>query len=168
MFDKHVFPVNKTEYIRQRRTLKKDHDACILCAVRDRKEDVVSLEVYRAEGFVVSLNLYPYNPAHVLVFPERHTENIRDLTDSEIVAMHHVINDVCTVLDKEYMPQGYNIGFNIGKASGASIAHVHCHIVPRYEGELGFIDIIAGAKVYIEEPLVTFQRLKDAFLSLKK
>lgn len=168
MFDKHVFPVNKTDYIRQRRSTKKHNDVCILCAVRDKNPDVVSLELYRAEEFIVSLNLYPYNPAHVLIFPQRHIEDIRELNSEENSAFQRVLHTVLEVLDKEYAPQGYNIGYNIGKGSGASIPHLHCHVVPRYEGELGFIDIIAGAKVYIEDPKTTYERLKTAFSTLKK
>lgn len=168
MFDKHVFPINKTEYIRERRSTKKHEDRCILCAVRDGTPDVVSLEVYRTNGFIVSLNLYPYNPAHVMIFPERHFEDIREMSEEENASMQKVLHIVLDVLDTEYAPQGYNIGYNIGKGSGASIPHLHCHVVPRYEGELGFIDIIAGAKVYIEDPHTTYERLKKAFSTLKK
>ncbi len=167
MFKKHVYPVNKTDYILERRGKKAD-DCCILCAVRDKDPAVVSLEVYRESGFIVSLNLYPYNPGHLMIFPERHFEDIREMTNDEQSAFHSVCRSVMDIIDREYKPQGYNIGFNIGKGSGASIPHLHCHIVPRYEGELGFIDIIGGSKVYIEDPKETFSRLKKAFSALKK
>ena len=71
------------------------------------------------------------------------------------------------ILDKEYMPQGFNIGFNIGEASGASIAHLHRHIVPRYKNELGFIDIVGGAKIYIEDPKETVKKIKKSFSYLE-
>jgi ATP adenylyltransferase len=65
------------------------------------------------------------------------------------------------------MPSGYNIGYNVGEASGASIEHLHQHVVPRYSRELGFVDITAGAKIIIEDPEVTLQNLKAAFASFK-
>jgi hypothetical protein len=68
-----------------------------------------------------------------------------------------------TSLMPAYSPQGYNIGWNIGDASGASISHLHMHVVPRYHRELGFIDIIGGAKIIVEDPEVTRDSLRAAF-----
>ncbi|MFW6138916.1 MAG: HIT domain-containing protein, partial [Spirochaetota bacterium] len=67
------------------------------------------------------------------------------------------------ILDRLYSPCGYNIGYNIGSFAGASISHVHMHVIPRYENELGFIDIVGGAKILVEDPTKTMQRLKQAF-----
>ncbi|HOT76003.1 MAG TPA: histidine triad (HIT) protein, partial [Candidatus Wallbacteria bacterium] len=58
-------------------------------------------------------------------------------------------------------------GYNIGACSGASIEHLHMHIVPRYSRELGFIDILGGAKLVVEHPEVTTKKLKEAFQKRK-
>ena len=169
MFDNNLYPINKGEYIRKRRSKDvKKSENCILCGVRDKSPDVESLEVFRKNGFIVSVNLYPYNPGHLLIFPERHVEDIRDLTIEEQVSFDEMTILAMNVLEAEYKPQGFNIGLNIGKASGASIEHLHKHIVPRYINELGFIDIVAGAKIYIEDPKETLNRLKKAFCKLEK
>jgi diadenosine tetraphosphate (Ap4A) HIT family hydrolase len=33
-------------------------------------------------------------------------------------------------------PQGYNIGINVGAAAGQTVAHLHVHVIPRYEGDV--------------------------------
>jgi ATP adenylyltransferase len=78
--------------------------------------------------------------------------------------MQMLLNHSLTALDKIYQPAGYNIGYNVGEASGASIPHLHQHVVPRYSRELGFVDITAGAKIIIEDPAVTLEKLKKVFL----
>ncbi len=164
MFDDHVFPPNKGEYIRKRRKSREERDeSCILCSIASRSPEVDNLEVYREDGFIVSVNLYPYNPGHVMIFPERHVEDTRTLTPQERSVLWRLTDHVMDVLDKVYTPGGYNVGFNIGEASGASISHLHLHIVPRYNSELGFMDIIGGAKIYIEQPGITVEKLREAF-----
>ena len=66
-----------------------------------------------------------------------------------------------------YNPQGFNMGFNIGQWSGASIRHFHFHIVPRYPSELGFMDIINGARLIVESPHQTKIRMEAVFKKLK-
>ena len=55
----------------------------------------------------------------------------------------------------------------MGKGSGASIDHLHEHIVPRYTNEVGFIDVLAGGKVIVVDPVEVMERLKKAFAELQ-
>lgn len=157
---KNLFVPNKMDYARGK---KRPDVECILCAIVSGDERVEKLEVYQSELFFVSLNLYPYTPGHLIMFPKRHIVDIRELTSEEVEQSHNLQNLCLNVLDKVYSPHGYNIGYNIGSAAGASIQHLHLHIVPRYQRELGFIDIIGGAKIIVEDPNRTQQRLCEAF-----
>ena len=58
---------------------------CILCGVRDDDERVVSLKIYHDDLLFISLNLYPYNPGHLMVVPNRHLVNYVDLSKEEII-----------------------------------------------------------------------------------
>ena len=136
---------------------------CILCAVVERNDEVIQLDVHRSKLFVVTLNLYPYAPGHLVVFPKRHITDLRMLNDEEALELHKVQNLCLDVLETLYTPHGFNLGYNIGQAGGASIEHLHLHIVPRYRRELGFIDIIGGAKIIIEDPNVSLSRMREAF-----
>lgn len=136
---------------------------CILCSVSNKDPKVIQLEVYRSLHFIVSLNLYPYNPGHLLIFPIQHITDIRYLSEEQIIALQHLTNLSLNVLEKVYSPHGFNIGYNIGLVSGASIEHLHLHIVPRYKNEIGFIDIVGKARVQVEDPNDTRQKLMEAF-----
>lgn len=167
MFNKHLYPVNKSKYLKDKRD-NKYKDRCILCGIRDRDDKIKKLEVHRERGFIITINLYPYNPGHVMIFPEKHIKDIRELSKKENQILDELTSLTLDILDKEYKPHGYNIGINIGSASGASIDHLHRHIVPRYNNELGFIDILSGSKIYIEEPEETYNRLLERFNEYNK
>jgi ATP adenylyltransferase len=110
----------------------------------------------------VSVNLYPYNPGHLILFPARHVVDIRELSEEEDRARTDLEKKLLSVLDEVYSPMGYNIGFNLGSAGGASIPHVHLHIIPRYAGETGISDLVAGKRVLVESPYDSHQKIKKA------
>ncbi len=163
--DKHLFVPSKMEYAND---INRPNVECILCSIIKQEKDnaVVNLEVYRSSLFVISLNLYPYNPGHLLIFPIRHITDLRQLINEEILELNNLTNLSLNVLDVLYSPGGYNIGYNIGHCSGASIEHLHLHIVPRYEKEIGFVDIVAGAKIMVEDPQITLSRVSEQFKNM--
>jgi len=65
------------------------------------------------------------------------------------------------MLDRTYSPSGYNIGYNMGRAAGASIGHLHLHLIPRYPHETGIADLIAGRRVLVEDPRQTAATLRQ-------
>jgi len=139
---------------------------CILCAVAASDERVDRLVVHRQADLFVTLNLYPYNPGHLMVVPVRHVEHLSQLSEDEALAIHRLQLLTLRVLDAEYRPTGYNLGWNIGKSSGASIDHIHSQIVPRYPAEIGFFDLLSDSRVIVEDPKRTRERLVQAFARL--
>ena len=123
---------------------------CILCAVRDNDERVKSLKIYEDDLCFIVLNLYPYNPAHLMVVTKRHITKFIELAKEELIHITRAIQGIQFLLDDLYNPKGYNIGTNQGRDAGGSIEHLHFHIVPRYSSELGFIDIIGETRVLPE------------------
>lgn len=137
---------------------------CILCAIVEGDEKVVSLEVCRDELFLVSANLYPYNSGHLIVFPLRHIAWPGELTEEEALRLHYWQTHILDTLKQTYPVSGFNIGYNLGKWSGASIPHhMHLHIVPRFQNELGFISVLAGTHIMVEDPHKTVERLRHLF-----
>jgi ATP adenylyltransferase len=151
----HLFSTEKIKYING----DKPDVECILCAIRERHPRVKTLEVCRSENFIISLNLYPYNPGHLMVFPARHVVKLYELSDEEVIEFHRMTSDSIRVLEEEFKPSGFNVGFNMGENSGASISHIHQHIVPRYNNEVGFLDVLSGTRVVVVEPEDVLRRL---------
>lgn len=156
---KHLFNTEKLKYVKG----EKPDAGCVLCAIRDGDKKAGSLEVARRDGFIVSVNLYPYNPGHVMIFPERHVENLSDLSDAEALALHRLAADTIRFLSEEFRPDGFNAGYNIGRGSGASVSHLHMHIVPRYDNEVGFLDVLAGTRLAVVDPAEARDRLRKRF-----
>jgi len=165
MLDSHVFVPNKLPYLKGN---ERPAVECILCAILEGNPLVTRLIVYEGEKSLITLNLYPYNPGHLMIFPKRHLLDIRQMDLHEEKEIQLLMKKSLDVLDTAYSPSGYNIGWNIGESSGASIAHIHLHIVPRYRNEIGFMDIIGGAKIMVEDPLKTRKRLTKLFKNMLK
>jgi diadenosine tetraphosphate (Ap4A) HIT family hydrolase len=79
---------------------------------------------------------YPVSKGHLLIMPFRHVQDLFSLTPDEGQAMLVLINECKAVIEENFRPAGYNIGFNIGKAAGQTVMHCHCHMIPRYAGDV--------------------------------
>jgi ATP adenylyltransferase len=155
----YLFNTDKIRYV----SGQKPDVACILCALRDKNPDVSSLEITRTEHSLVTVNLYPFNPGHLMVFPLRHCLDISDLSADEALDIHRLTVQCISLLREEFSPAGFNVGYNMGVVSGASIEHIHQHIVPRYANEIGFIDVLGGARVVVIDPCEVMERIKKHF-----
>jgi diadenosine tetraphosphate (Ap4A) HIT family hydrolase len=78
---------------------------------------------------------YPVSPGHTLVIPKRHFSDIFEATPDELRALADIVRRVKEFVEKEYAPDGYNIGINRGLTAGQTIAHIHVHFIPRYAGD---------------------------------
>ena len=76
---KNIFVPSKREYVRGERP----EVDCILCSIIKKESKVVDLEIFRSKNYIVAVNLYPYNPGHLMIFPQKHIEEIEKLPISE-------------------------------------------------------------------------------------
>ncbi|BBH63634.1 hydrolase [Actinoplanes sp. OR16] len=107
-----------------------------------------TLVVARGELVYALLNLYPYNPGHLLVCPYRHVADYTDLTDAETVEVAAFTRTAMRVIRSVSSPHGFNIGMNQGSIAGAGIAaHLHQHVVPRWGGDANFMPVIGQTKI---------------------
>jgi ATP adenylyltransferase len=107
-----------------------------------------SLVVARGELVFAVLNLYPYNPGHVLVCPYRHVADYTDLTEQETAEVAAFTRTAMRVIRSVSAPHGFNLGMNQGSVAGAGIAaHLHQHVVPRWGGDGNFMPVIAHTRV---------------------
>ncbi|WP_324652376.1 HIT domain-containing protein [Georgenia sp. H159] len=123
-----------------------DSGQCPFCRTPER-DDAEGLVVHRAEHAYAVLNLYPYNPGHLLVCPYRHVADLTELSTAERVEIGELTATAMSVLRQVSKPHGFNLGMNQGAVAGAGIAaHLHQHVVPRWSGDANFFPIIAQTK----------------------
>jgi ATP adenylyltransferase len=110
--------------------------------------DEEGLVVARGELVYAVLNLYPYNPGHLMVVPYRRVSELEDLTEPESAELMAFIQKAIRVIKGVSRPHGFNVGLNLGTSAGGSLAeHLHVHVVPRWGGDANFITIVGGSKV---------------------
>jgi ATP adenylyltransferase len=110
--------------------------------------DVDALIVRRSAAAYAVLNLYPYNPGHLMVVPYRHVGDYTELTPAEVSDVATLTQQAMRAVRIISDAHGFNIGMNQGEIAGAGIAaHLHQHVVPRWGGDANFMPVIAQTKV---------------------
>lgn len=121
-------------------------DGCPFCRV-PTLPDEEGLVVHRGRSAYVVMNLYPYSPGHLLVCPYRHVPDFTDLTSEELLEVGVLTREAMTTLRAVSGPAGFNLGMNQGAVAGAGIAaHLHQHVVPRFQGDSNFLPIIGQTR----------------------
>ncbi len=110
--------------------------------------DEDGLVVARGHLVYAVLNLYPYNPGHLMVVPYREVSELEDLTDAESAELMAFTQKAIRVIKAVSRPDAFNVGLNLGRSAGGSLAeHLHMHVVPRWSGDANFITVVGQTKV---------------------
>lgn len=133
---------------------------CIFCRAGETDDDRERLVLARREYVLIMLNRYPYTCGHLMVAPLRHTVDMNDLNDHELLDLMHGVRRACDLLREAVSPDGINVGINFGKAAGAGVEeHLHIHIVPRWNGDTNFMSVVGDVRVIPEGLMESYDRL---------
>lgn len=158
-----LWNAHRMAYVSKGQEQVKDEHTCPFCAGPSRSDED-SLILHRGETCFVLLNLYPYNPGHLLICPYRHVPLYTDITAEETAEMARLTQTAMVALEKVANPAGYNLGMNQGAVGGAGIAaHLHQHVVPRWSGDGNFLPIIAQTKNMAQTLGQTWELLHTAW-----
>ena len=140
-----------------------EQEGCVFCraAALDDEEGLV---VHRGERAFVLVNRYPYASGHLMVACYRHEGDFAALEAVEALEIHRLAATALGVLAQTIRPQGFNLGWNLGRVAGAGVVdHVHLHVVPRWAGDTNFMPVLAEVKVMPEALEETRRKLADAW-----
>jgi diadenosine tetraphosphate (Ap4A) HIT family hydrolase len=98
-------------------------------------------------------DLYPVSPGHMLIITKRHVADFFETTPEERRAINDLLEEAKHLLERDFKPDGYNIGVNCGESAGQTIMHLHVHLIPRYQGDMdnprgGVRGVIPDKRVY--------------------
>ncbi|PMP65864.1 MAG: HIT family hydrolase [Thermodesulfobacterium geofontis] len=146
---------------------KKDPN-CIFCPEECPLPDEERLILYRDDKILVIMNKFPYNTGHLLIAPRRHIANLEDLKDEELLDIMKMSKEAIKILKKVLKPDGFNIGFNLGKVAGAGYPdHIHLQLVPRWEGDINFLAILDEVRVISKHLKALYKELFPYFQEIK-
>jgi ATP adenylyltransferase len=136
---------------------------CIFCLGKpadDRRRYIL----HRNGSTFVIMNAYPYSNGHLMVAPYAHAADLQALSPAALGELLVTTQLAIDVLQAVYKPQGFNVGINLGKAAGAGIeAHLHVHIVPRWNGDTNFMTTAANVRVIPEDLHHAYDQLAPEF-----
>jgi ATP adenylyltransferase len=137
---------------------------CIFCDKAAEQRDAENLIVHRGAHAFILLNLYPYNSGHLMIAPFAHTADLGGLAPEIGADLLSLTQRSVEALSREYRPDGYNLGMNLGRVAGAGVPdHLHVHVVPRWNGDTNFMPLTADTKVMPETVDQTYRRLRPYF-----
>lgn len=139
---------------------------CFLCDAADEslgEEDLVRMLVLkRDERGILMLNRYPYTNGHLLAAPHEHVGDISDLTADQRAGLMELCELGSRLLRETMQTQGINIGMNLGRCAGAGLpGHVHMHVVPRWNGDVNFMQTVGQVRVIPQALEESFSMLKS-------
>jgi ATP adenylyltransferase len=141
-----------------------EKSGCFLCTAVASAADEDSLVVHRGLHAIVVLNRFPYTSGHLLVAPLDHEGDFAALDDATALEIHRLAGEGIAALAETYGPQGYNLGWNLGRVAGAGLPeHVHMHVVPRWAGDTNYMPVLADVRVLPEALVETRRRLAAAW-----
>jgi ATP adenylyltransferase len=142
-------------------------EGCIFC-VKPLSADLrAALVLAQTRHSVVMMNKYPYNNGHLLIAPKSHESDLARLPRDAYIDVSETLRRAIAIVQKVLNPGGMNVGMNIGKGAGAGIeAHLHWHIVPRWEGDTNFMPVVAETRVMPQHLLDSFDQLEPHFKHL--
>ena len=137
---------------------------CIFCAKPAQESDEENLIVHRGERCFVILNKFPYTNGHLMVAPYEHVASLPDIDGDTIAEMMRLAQQGMRILESQYAPHGYNVGFNQGKVAGAGVEHhIHMHVVPRWGGDTNFMPVLADTRVMPQSLEQSYEALAGSF-----
>jgi ATP adenylyltransferase len=140
-----------------------EQEGCVFCRAA-AGDDETGFVVRRGEHAFALLNRYPYASGHLMVAPYRHEREFGELSSDEALDMHRLAATAIGALADAMRPQGFNLGWNLGRIAGAGVIdHVHLHVVPRWAGDTNFMPVLADVKVIPESLQETRRKLAAAW-----
>ena len=92
--------------------------------------------LFRSEHFFIIRDSFPVSPGHLLIISSDLKLDYFELSNKEKAALPQAIEQAKSLIESEHQPDGFNIGMNCGETAGQTVMHFHCHVIPRFKGDV--------------------------------
>lgn len=92
--------------------------------------------IYKNDYFFIIKDGFPVSPGHLLIISNEIRKDYFELSDVEKLELPKAIQIARDIIIREYQADGFNIGMNCGESAGQTVFHFHCHLIPRYKGDM--------------------------------
>jgi ATP adenylyltransferase len=160
---KKIYAPWRSKYVEESVHTKKDNE-CVFCKAIKENDDEKNFILKRGKYCTTIMNIYPYNAGHLMIIPNEHKANLSDLSADTRAEIMEEVNFAIEAIKKTLNPSAFNVGVNLGKASGGGMpSHLHIHIVPRWEGDTNFMAVIAETKQVSFDLKDIYKKIKPSF-----
>lgn len=108
---------------------------CIFCKIV--AGDIPGRIVHEGDGITAFLDANPLAPGHTLVVPDEHAERLNDVSGELATELYEVVHALVPAVEEAVDADATTVAVNNGDAAGQEVPHVHCHVVPRFDGDDG-------------------------------
>jgi histidine triad (HIT) family protein len=108
--------------------------ACVFCELLTTGEARWVAEEPDAVAFL-PLPADEFAPGHTLVVPRRHSVGVHDADEPDVVAVAALVRRVSRAMISALGATGVVVLNASGPNSGQTVAHLHVHVVPRWDDD---------------------------------
>ncbi len=94
-------------------------------------------KVYEDDLVFAFLDIGPLSPGHTLVIPKEAKPTVDQLSEESMAAIGRALPRICRAVMKASGTDQYNILQNNGARAHQAVFHVHFHIIPKPDADLG-------------------------------
>jgi histidine triad (HIT) family protein len=116
-------------------TIERRHEMeeCIFCKIV--KGEIPCYKVYEDDRVLAFEDINPIALGHTLIIPKRHAENLYEIPDEDLVAIHLAAKKIIRAMREALNPTGVACLQLNGKGANQVVMHYHFHLVPRHAGD---------------------------------
>lgn len=146
--------------------LNPDHDEKNLVIVRTGREELAKHN--NGRGGMILLNRYPYTNGHLLVALGQSRMRLLDYTAEQRAEFWSLVDLATHLVERVLAPQGVNLGINQGDAAGAGVPeHLHAHVVPRWAGDVNFMDVVGQVRIIPSSLETMYERMREGWHAIR-
>ncbi len=159
-FNANIWAPWRMEYIRSLEA-EAGEVGCFLCHYwQNPQDDRANHVVLRGKRAFAVMNRFPYTNGHLLIAPVTHNGTLAGLDEATLMELTTMTRDAVGLLEEALSPQGFNIGYNIGRCAGAGLPdHLHGHVVPRWNADTNYMAVLGGIRVVPDALNATHEQL---------